>query len=363
LHPRYRPLAEFYRRCGTRSEAAERVGWCGRWDQELRFEALLGVFASRTRPCSVLDVGCGHGGLYAYLQRRGYDAVDYTGIDVLPDMVAAARARHPDGTFLNADLLSPETPAGPFDYVLCSGALNVGVAGDHDHWAEQMLGAMWRRTERALAVNVLDVASPTQAIGAAGESFIRRFERDRVANLCRALTPRVVVREDVLPGDLVVWCHRGPSVVVERWREWGGASPVNLALAHLEHRLPEAALEVLDDVEDDTPEVVNLRAVALLQLGEHEMAGHLLRGVLDGAPNYGPSLRNLASALAMGGDEAGAITQWRRVLARDPHDDHARVSLCKAHLRLGDVEAAMREADRIEEEVVRDRFLEAVGEG
>lgn len=362
MHARYRPLAEFYRLCGMRPEPAQRAGWRGSWDQELRFEGLLGVIASRVQPFSLLDVGCGQGDLYAYLRRRGYEAGSYTGIDVLPEMVAAARARHPGGRFLLADLLSPETPAGPFDYVVCSGALNVAISGDHGRWTEQMLGAMWRRTGTALALNVLDSAARGLPIGAAGESSIRRFDRHWFSDRCRALTPRVVLREDVLPGDLVVWCQRGPSVVVERWRQWGGASPVDLALAHLEHRLPDVALEVLDDVEDDTPDIVNLRAMALLQLGQPETACHLLRGVLSASPGHFPARHNLASALAMAGDDRGAVEQCREVLARDPHDDHARVSLCKAWLRLGDLDAALREAERVEDEAVRGRLLEAMGE-
>ena len=35
-HSRYEPLAEFYGRCATRQDPAQRVGWRGHWDQELR---------------------------------------------------------------------------------------------------------------------------------------------------------------------------------------------------------------------------------------------------------------------------------------------------------------------------------------
>jgi len=361
VNPRYAPLAEFYGRCATRKDPAQQVGWRGHWDQELRFEALLEVIPPGERGFSILDVGCGLGHLWAYLRRVGIEDVDYLGIDVLPDMVAGARALYPEGRFEKLDLLSPELPADRFDYVVCSGALNVGVAGEHRLWTEQMLTAMWRHTRRALAVNALDATGPHVVAGATGTASIRRMERDWLTGVCRSLTARLVVREDVLPGELVVWCYRGPSTVVSRWRSRAGTTPTDVALAHLEHGLFEEALEVLDEVEDDTPDVVNLRAVALLLFGDHDTACHLLRGVLAEAPDHLGARRNLASGLAMGGDERAAIAQWRRVLDRSPHDDHTRAAICKALLRLGEVEAAVREARRIEDEPVRDLMLEVVG--
>ncbi|GAA4953737.1 hypothetical protein GCM10025331_48520 [Actinoplanes utahensis] len=44
----------------------------------------------------VLDLGCGPGHLTAHLRSRGVDA---TGIDLVPEFVAHARAAHPDGRY------------------------------------------------------------------------------------------------------------------------------------------------------------------------------------------------------------------------------------------------------------------------
>ncbi len=44
----------------------------------------------------VLDLGCGPGHLTAHLRSCGVDA---TGIDLVPEFVAHARAAHPDGTY------------------------------------------------------------------------------------------------------------------------------------------------------------------------------------------------------------------------------------------------------------------------
>ena len=200
MHPRYDLLAEFYGQCANRKDAAQRVGWRGHWDQELRFEALLEVVPPEERSFTLLDVGCGLGELYGYLRRVGLDDVDYLGIDILPEMVAGARVRHPEGRFELLDLLSPEVPSDSFDYVLCSGSLNVSVGGDHRLWMEQMLTAMWRHTKKALAVNALDDEGVHVVAGATGTQYITRVDRAWLAGFCRSLTRRLVIREDVLPG-------------------------------------------------------------------------------------------------------------------------------------------------------------------
>ncbi|WP_426503622.1 class I SAM-dependent DNA methyltransferase [Dactylosporangium sp. McL0621] len=48
------------------------------------------------RPGPVLDLGCGPGHLTDYLRGLGTDA---TGVDVVPEFIAHARATHPTGTY------------------------------------------------------------------------------------------------------------------------------------------------------------------------------------------------------------------------------------------------------------------------
>jgi SAM-dependent methyltransferase len=48
------------------------------------------------RPGTVLDVGCGPGHITGYLRSLGVDA---TGIDLVPEFLAYAKAAHPDGRY------------------------------------------------------------------------------------------------------------------------------------------------------------------------------------------------------------------------------------------------------------------------
>ena len=48
------------------------------------------------RPGTVLDVGCGPGHITGYLRSLGVDA---TGVDLVPEFIAHAKAAHPDGRY------------------------------------------------------------------------------------------------------------------------------------------------------------------------------------------------------------------------------------------------------------------------
>jgi 2-polyprenyl-3-methyl-5-hydroxy-6-metoxy-1,4-benzoquinol methylase len=75
------------------------LGWIP-GTQEARFRVLTAI--GDLEGCSVLDVGCGFGDLYEYLCRNGVN-VDYTGVDLSPDLLEIARQRHPDVRFISAD--------------------------------------------------------------------------------------------------------------------------------------------------------------------------------------------------------------------------------------------------------------------
>jgi SAM-dependent methyltransferase len=57
--------------------------------------ALIGRHLS-IRPGTVLDVGCGPGHITGYLRSLGVDA---TGIDLVPEFIAHAKAAHPNGNY------------------------------------------------------------------------------------------------------------------------------------------------------------------------------------------------------------------------------------------------------------------------
>ena len=86
-----------------------------------RFDGLRALFADGPTPLErarVLEVGCGNGDVLASLVTLGARPEGLCGVDLLPDLVADARARHHDLRFEhgNAEALAFDDAA--FDYVL-----------------------------------------------------------------------------------------------------------------------------------------------------------------------------------------------------------------------------------------------------
>ena len=59
------------------------VDWNGAESQHVRFDQLLRVVADPRAPFSLIDYGCGYGGLADALDERGWP-VSYVGFDIAP---------------------------------------------------------------------------------------------------------------------------------------------------------------------------------------------------------------------------------------------------------------------------------------
>lgn len=88
---------------------------------DLAGEARL-VDALLPRSAHVLDAGCGPGRVGGELVARGHRVV---GVDIDPELIAAAREDHPGGDWRVGDLAELDLPATgvrePFDAIVCAG--------------------------------------------------------------------------------------------------------------------------------------------------------------------------------------------------------------------------------------------------
>src|SRR5438876_7277533 len=105
-------------------DAPESVGMSSD-GQRFRFRKLMEIGDLRNR--RVLDLGCGIGDFYPFLIEKFGD-VDYTGIDLVREMVDFASKKHPGGRFLCRDLFAHELDE-TFDYVLISTVFNYAMSG------------------------------------------------------------------------------------------------------------------------------------------------------------------------------------------------------------------------------------------
>jgi SAM-dependent methyltransferase len=204
-------LTGFYRRALARFGPGHSmaVWWNSARSQGRRFEVL--AEAGPWQGASVADVGCGLGDLFGFLESRGL-GVRYQGYDLSPEMVAAARAKHPHprARFELCDVVAAGLPRR-FDYVVASGTFNVRVR-NHERYLRQALEVMYAGCRRAAALNVLTPIPPdhpdAELIEKLYGDLFYYVPLDTVLRWCGRVTPRVEARTGYHEWDATVFLHR-----------------------------------------------------------------------------------------------------------------------------------------------------------
>jgi ubiquinone/menaquinone biosynthesis C-methylase UbiE len=152
--------------------ALEAVGWSERADVYDRLTARISLAlagplldAAGVGPGTrVLDLGCGTGVACGLAAERGALA---TGIDVAPGMLAEARRRHPDVSFLEADAVALPFEDGSFD--ACVG----GFVLNHLPAPEAAVAELARvlLPGGSLALSLWDVPARNRWLGIIGEAM------------------------------------------------------------------------------------------------------------------------------------------------------------------------------------------------
>ena len=153
-------FARHYRdKIKTHGATARGLDWSAEADVALRYGKMLEVLRpdAAGRTPSLLDVGCGYGGLLAHARAHGVPLA-YAGIDIVPDTIAHARRLHPDGEFLQGDLLEWDFGARRFDYVVCSGILTLKLTAsilDMHRYFQALVRRMFALCDEGIAFNVM----------------------------------------------------------------------------------------------------------------------------------------------------------------------------------------------------------------
>ncbi len=150
--------AHYERSFRAHGATAKGVDWGERLgDLICRYDKMAAVIPdAEPDPVSLLDVGCGFGGLYDHLLARNI-AVNYTGIDVVGHMINHARARHPAQRFILGDVIK-STELGQYDYVVCNGILTQKLdvpAVEMDEFASMLIRRMFSLCRKGMAFNVM----------------------------------------------------------------------------------------------------------------------------------------------------------------------------------------------------------------
>ena len=195
IHDHYEHRA----RQADRLAAHDVVDWGDPQAQLKRFAVLADNVPLAGR--SLLDVGCGLGALWEFLRQRGLD-VEYTGVDIVAEMVRAAQARHPDVRFVHADIFA-ENPFAPgrFHVAFVSGTFNLNLGNNRD-FLPTAIGRLLEIASEFAVFNLLHHRTPAKY------DHCVYWEPAEVLAIAQPLCGKVTLIEDYLPNDFTVLCHK-----------------------------------------------------------------------------------------------------------------------------------------------------------
>ena len=156
---------------------------------------------------SLLDVGSGYGGLFAYATQKGI-ALNYTGIELSTEMVDHARNQYKPARFETGDFFNWE-PEILFDYIICNGGLTQKL----DHSIQEMeiySRALIRRMYRFCRIGIAFNMMPN-TVNYMKPNLFYKSAVEMLAFLQTDLSPDVVIDHAYTPFNYYCYVFRPRS--------------------------------------------------------------------------------------------------------------------------------------------------------
>jgi len=125
---------------------------------KLRYEKMLALLpeSGLSPTTTVLDVGCGFGGLLGYARAKGLK-FSYAGVDVAENMIQWATREYPEGDFLVGDIFDIDLKK-KYSYVVCNGILTQKLSTPGlvmDEYAHRLIRRLYDLCLEGIAFNVM----------------------------------------------------------------------------------------------------------------------------------------------------------------------------------------------------------------
>jgi SAM-dependent methyltransferase len=171
--------------------------WSSREIQEIRFRVLaeIGIKSGD----SVLDVGCGFADFKDWMMGLGR-GINYTGVDLSPDLIRVAQEKHPDATLFCGELSDFDFAFESFDWVVLSGALNEQLY-DEGAYARRVISSMFDLCRNGVAFNLLDARH-------LNTHDLQSFYPDEITRYCNGLSHHLKLIDDYLDNDFTIYMRR-----------------------------------------------------------------------------------------------------------------------------------------------------------
>jgi SAM-dependent methyltransferase len=175
----------------------------------LRYEKMLsiGSFTRVNRP-TLLDVGCGYGGLYSYANKKGFD-LEYTGIDLAKNMVDWATENMSSGAFVHGDVLEHPFDV-QFDYVVCNGILTQKLDAPGlamDQFAARLIRRMFALCRVGIAFNMM-----TTKVNFYSNNLYYRNPAEMLSWCLSELSPHLKLDHAYPLYEYTIYAYREPAL-------------------------------------------------------------------------------------------------------------------------------------------------------
>ncbi len=184
---------------------AKSVQWSDKESQFKRFEALLQV---ENEISSIIDLGCGFGDLYEYLQLNNFNG-KYLGLDNVDEFIDAAKERFSDGTaeFKKFDINTSKIPKG-YDYIILSGVFNNKFDGNRDFMINT-INEMFKKCEKGIAFNAMSTYVDYQADDLYYTNPLEIFDYCKL-NLTRKVVLKhdYIVKKGSIPFEYTIFLYK-----------------------------------------------------------------------------------------------------------------------------------------------------------
>jgi SAM-dependent methyltransferase len=191
-------IIENYRKLFLKHGSGPEVGQWSYEGQQFRFEKLIQI--GDLRGCRVLDLGCGLGDFYPFLLKR-LDKIDYTGIDIVPELVDNASKRYLNATFLCHDILRFGID-GMFEYAFISGMFNNNIINCSD-FMKKVIAVAFEHCNKGLAFNF------TSTLANHIDPGMAYHDPNDIFEFClKTLTRKAIIHHHYARCDVAVFLYR-----------------------------------------------------------------------------------------------------------------------------------------------------------
>ena len=167
--------------------SAQGVHWNSKYTQYKRFEIITKLIKKEIKGSSLVDIGCGFGEYYNYLENNHKIPDKFIGIDCEIDMIDISKKRFPNLKFYTKNALFDELLVA--DYYICSGAMNILTINE----VEIFIARCFKYSKKGFVFNFLKNLT---------FNHIKQYE---IIDICKKYTKRIIIEEDYLENDFTIF--------------------------------------------------------------------------------------------------------------------------------------------------------------